>query len=279
MTTSNPCRPAQRVAAFPTSGGALTTTTTSTAALTTARSDACCCCPCPVHVSPPPPSSTTSTTALLLVEIVDAFQRRQTNGINDDSPSANARPVDYIRSTNRYVASTDARQLLVYHSLTHRDTSNVPQGTPPVAPGERAWVIHHAASGRYELVRPALESARFQLSGTLSGGGSATASTVEWNGSSWGATTSILTVYDGLGSFSGGNGDRGWATFWPDSGRWEIQQMDNGCSSGTTTTLTVITDVQKSGADLIFTRRQLTLPSCVTITSLGDLTIEACCAE
>jgi hypothetical protein len=45
------------------------------------------------------------------------------------------------------------------------------------------------------------------------------------NSSTYEATAETLDVYRGVGDFSGDVGDRGFARFFTDSGRWEIMAM------------------------------------------------------
>jgi len=71
-------------------------------------------------------------------------------------------------------------------------------------------------------------------------------------------------------------GQRGWAAYSQQSGRWEFIQRD--ICAGATTCINVITGVSKSGANLVFTRKQICLPPSCQITDLVDVSIE-CCEE
>lgn len=88
------------------------------------------------------------------------------------------------------------------------------------------------------------------------------------------------TPRDGSGDPAGpapfASGQRGWAAFSAQSGRWEFIQREP--CSGEATCITVLTGVSKSGANLIFTRKQICLPPCTTITDQLDISIE-CCEE
>lgn len=66
---------------------------------------------------------------------------------------------------------------------------------------------------------------RFQLTSSLSPGGSVTAYIRKWNGSALVTdSTYTYTLYDTLNTFSGASGDNCLAQYWPDSSRWEIEQ-------------------------------------------------------
>ncbi len=78
------------------------------------------------------------------------------------------------------------------------------------------------------MARPQ-EDKLIELTEDLSSGGSATADRLLWNGTDWTSTgAEEITVYDSIGgSRDGASGDRGWAFFSRESGRWELKAL--GC--------------------------------------------------
>ncbi len=66
----------------------------------------------------------------------------------------------------------------------------------------------------------------FELSDTLSAGSSAPAGRLRFDASDWTTSGETETLYDSLGTFSGTSGDRAWAFFSRESGRWEILQLE-----------------------------------------------------
>ncbi|MEX2187515.1 MAG: hypothetical protein WD875_12005 [Pirellulales bacterium] len=285
MPRPNPCKPKRR--------GASDAETTSGAANDDAAlaGKACCCCAGPptISVAPPLVLSRTASGAHLsanvppcmtLVEMIGAMSVGQTGGVDDDAISGAARMVTYSRTDNAYDAPAGQPEITVYHSLGRRDGGGTPIGPPPLAIGERGWAFFNAQSGRWELVERDRGPWRFELTGTLSPGGSATAELVAWNGSAWATTGDSITVYDSLAMFGGGAGARGLIVWSADSQRWEIIQIDScECSSAELTCVTVLTDVSMVDLNLIFTRKQLCLPASVTISDLVSLTIEGCCGS
>lgn len=67
---------------------------------------------------------------------------------------------------------------------------------------------------------------RFELTASLSVGGSAAAKTVRWDGTAYVATSETLTVYDSIAAFTGSIGQQGWCVYMLDSGRWEVMQIE-----------------------------------------------------
>lgn len=93
-------------------------------------------------------------------------------------------------------------------------------------PGNTGYKCLAVGNGR-ALVRPtSLEQTeqllRVELTSSLTMGGSATAELVEFDGTDWSTTGTVVTVYDSLGRFEGSNGDRFWVTPKGDSERLEI---------------------------------------------------------
>lgn len=84
------------------------------------------------------------------------------------------------------------------------------------------------SSGGRALPGGGTKRLRFELKGALSNGGSATAYVRRWNGTTWATTTTEITVHDHIGTYSGPAGTFGVATWWPDSGRFEIDDL--GCT-------------------------------------------------
>lgn len=87
----------------------------------------------------------------------------------------------------------------------------LPQGHPPA--GHRRQVTAYP------------RRIRFQLTATLTAGGSAAARILIFNSGTVSAIGGTITVYDMLGIFSGSSGDKGLAESWSDSGHWEIYQL------------------------------------------------------
>lgn len=217
---------------------------------------------------------------MVLVELTAAMSVGQTGGVDDDALSAAARIVMYLRADNTYDAPAGQPEITVYYSIGRRDGNGTPIGPPPLANGERGWAYFNAQSGRWELVERDRGPWRFELAASLSPGGSASAELVAWNGSTWATTGESIAVYDSLDMFGGDAGARGLAIWSADSQRWEIIQIDScECSAAEPTCITVLTDVTKVDADLIFARKQICLPASVTITDLTNLVIEGCCAD
>jgi hypothetical protein len=279
MARSNPCDPKRTAAS---AAGAA-------AASTPGVCGGCCDCTkpalavaTPLSLSRSPAGALVSMTAppcLALVELISALQVEQTDGVDDDAPSAEAQLLTYRRDTNTYVPSSAHPEVRVFHSLTRHDGSGAPVGAPPVTSGERTWTYFNAQSGRWELIDPPPIASRFQLTADLSTGGNATASSVAWDGAAWTATGDSLTVYDSMNSFAAPSGSHGVAIWCADSARWEVVQTDRGsCSPGSLTCIDVITGVSKVDANLVFTRKQICLPAGATITDLLDVSIE-CCAD
>lgn len=217
---------------------------------------------------------------MALFELVGAMGLGQTGGVDDDAFSGTARIVSYSRADNAYVAPAGQPQIVVYYSVGPRDGSGVPIGPSPLAVGDRGWGFFNAQSGRWELVERDRGPWRFELTGTLSVGGSATAELVAWNGSAWATTGQSITVYDALEMFGGDVGARGLVTWRGDSSRWEIAQIDScECAAGEPNCITVLTGVSVVDENLIFTRKQICLPASVEISDLSSLAIEGCCGE
>ncbi len=252
--------------------------------------DDCCCCGGTAAISVAPPLVMSRTAAgthlsaivppcLMLVELTGAMSVGETGGVDDDAWSGSARIVAYQRADNAYAASTEQADITLYYSLGRQD-GGVPVGPPPLAMGERAWVFFNAQSGRWELVERDRGPWRFELTGSLTPGGSAAAELVAWNGSAWAATGEAITVYDSLDMFGGAAGARGLVFWRADSERWEIAQIDScECSSAELTCVTVLTGVSMVDANLVFTRKQLCLPASVTVSDLTNVVVEGCCAD
>lgn len=210
---------------------------------------------------------------LVLVELTSAMAVGATGGVDDDVRSATARVVHYSRADNAYAVDTDVRTIVLYDTLARHDGSGDLIGPAALRSGDRAWVYFNAQSARWELTRYPVETMRFELTAGLSPGGSAAAVTVEWNGSSYAATSTAITVYDALNAFTAGSGSRGLAVYHADVGRWEVTQL--GLASAVC--LTVLTDVVNSGGTLVFERKQICLPATATVASLSSLSIDDCC--
>jgi hypothetical protein len=250
----------------------------------------CCCCGGPPAISVAPPLVLSRTAAgahlsanvppcMALVEMTGAMSVGQTGGSDDDSLSGTARIVTYLRSDNTYQAPSGQPEITVYYSIGRRDGGGTPVGPPPLASGDRGWAFFNAQSGRWELVERDRGPWRFELTASLSPGGSAAAELVAWNGSTWEATGEAVTVYDSLDMFGGDDGAWGLAIWCADSQRFEVIQIDScECSSAELTCITVLTDVSMVEENLIFARKQICLPASVTIADLTSLTIEGCCA-
>lgn len=253
--------------------------------------DCCCCGPealsAAVSVAPPLVMSRTGAglhlsanvpPCLALVELTGAMSVGATGGADDDALSGTARIVRYSRADNVYAAPAGEPEIVVYYSVGPRDGSGVPLGPAPLAEGDRGWAFFNAQSGRWELVERDRGPWRFELTGTLSAGGNATAELVAWNGSAWATTGETITVYDALEMFGGAAGARGLVFWRGDSERWEIVQIDScPCTAEEPTCITVLTGVSVVDENLVFTRKQICLPASVAITDLTSVSIEGCC--
>lgn len=173
----------------------------------------CCCCGnnAALSVAAPLVMSRSAAGTLLtanvpacmaLVEITGAMARGETSGVDDDALSGTARVVTYQRSGNVYDASTEHADITVFYSIG-RQAGGAPVGPPPLSTGDRGWVFFNAQSGRWELVERDRGPWRFELTGTLTPGGSATAELVAWNGSAWVPSGETITIYDSLEMFGG----------------------------------------------------------------------------
>jgi hypothetical protein len=215
---------------------------------------------------------------MVLFELTGAMDVGESGGTDDDAVSGTARIVSYSRTDNNYVAPAGQPTFAVYYSVGPRDGGGAPIGPAPLAVGDRGWAFFNAQSGRWELVERDRGPWRFELTGALTPGGSATAELVEWNGSAWVTTGQTISVYDSLEMFGGGAGARGLVFWRGDSQRWEIAQVDScECSAAEPTCITVLTGVAVVDENLVFTRKQICLPASVTITDLTSLSIEGCC--
>jgi hypothetical protein len=223
-----------------------------------------------VHVA------TSSRPCLELFELTGNLTVHQSGGVDDDAFSVTAKPIHYNRGSNDYAGRDDLAEVTLYDVLARHDGSNNSLGPPPLAEGDRTWAYFNSQSGRWELLRYPLTLARFELDATLATGGGAAATAVLWNGTDWTASGTSLVVYDSLEMFASAAGGRGVAAFFPDAGRWEILQLEND-PSASPICLDVLTGVSKVGCDLVFTRKQICLPTGSTSTDLASLTIEDCC--
>jgi hypothetical protein len=215
---------------------------------------------------------------MALVEFTGAMTLGATSGVDDDALSGVARIVSYSRADNVYGAPAGQPEVSVYYSVGPRDGGGAPLGPAPLAVGDRGWAFFNAHSGRWELVERDRGPWRFELTSTLSPGGSGTAEIVAWDGIAWTTTGQTITVYDSLDMFGGVAGARGLVTWRSDSQRWEITQIDScECSAAGPTCINVLTGVSVSGENLVFSRVQLCLPASVTITELTSLSVEGCC--
>lgn len=67
-----------------------------------------------------------------------------------------------------------------------------------------------------------------EITTTLALGDTADAEFLEWTGTEWDTNSSAVTIYDGLGRFSGVVGDKFWVTLSAESGRWEVVSPGEG---------------------------------------------------
>jgi len=151
-----------------------------------------------------------------------------TDSVSDDVPSATARHVHYRRSNNTYGETTHLKDVTLYDVAVLRDTGGNPIKTPSLGTGDRVWALFNAQSGRWEMFPPR-PLIRFALNATLVLGGSASATELIYNGSTWQATGATLTVNDALGMFASAAPCHGIAGYWSDSSLWEIIQLDPTC--------------------------------------------------
>lgn len=166
--------------------------------------------------------------------LVDPGTYSQGNG---DVPYALAQPVwlDDGAAVNEYEVSTDSDTYeVLYAPCGFLNGSGLVVGHPPASVGQRVWAVQSTATGRWEVLSPGHDVARFELKTALSSPGSpqsATAYLLPWNGSAYAEDTDIeITVWDVLGTRRGRakNGDpgsQGYAKWMPDAGRWEILEM------------------------------------------------------
>jgi hypothetical protein len=133
-----------------------------------------------------------------------------------------------------YGGTSLSKQETIYHPAAFRNSSGYAIGHPTLAAGDRVFCVFNRQSGRWEIVAPALSVWRFELTGDLPPGGSATACLLVWHDGAYGIDEDVeLTVYDAtLGTLRGWAGtettagSRGYAQYMPDSGRWEIVALE-----------------------------------------------------
>lgn len=133
--------------------------------------------------------------------------------------SANAKFVEY----------NGVAWVLTADTLTAYDSLNRFTGTN----GDRFWVTQPTDSNFWEIVSPSTgsdvtEPVRFELTATLSLGGSAAAKIVTWDGAAY-VAGDVITVRDftaSPGTWRGKSGYRGWAQLKNDRGDYEIIWME-----------------------------------------------------
>lgn len=159
-----------------------------------------------------------------LFELTADLAVAETGGADDDVPSASARYVLYRRASNDYTVDVTGGETTLYDVLVRRDVSSEPVGIAPLKSGQRTWAIFNEQSGRWELFHEPTEVYRFQLTESLSPGGSAAALLVGWDAGAgqYALSTVALVVHDVLATTSGEAGTRGYARYFADSDRWEI---------------------------------------------------------
>ncbi len=83
--------------------------------------------------------------------------------------------------------------------------------------------------GTHISIATTQEDKLIELTAALASGGSATAKRLLWDGTDWTLTgAEEITLHDSVGgSRDGASGDRGWAFFSRESGRWELKTL--GC--------------------------------------------------
>jgi hypothetical protein len=146
-------------------------------------------------------------------------------------------PLDQDGSGNpicSYGGTSLAATETIYHPGAFRNSNGYAMGLPSFGPGDRVWAVFNRQSGRWEILAPALGIWRFELAGYLMPGGSATAYLLPYGNGVYAANTQVeLTVYDAIfgtlrGQAAVGStpGTRGYAQYFPDSGRWEILTLE-----------------------------------------------------
>jgi len=174
-------------------------------------------------------------TLLALFELTEAMEYPDgTVTAEPDVPYVdNARQVWLNHVSDQYGETSDSPYTRLYHPSCFRDGSALPPSTPSFGSGDRIWAVWNLQSGRWEILDSAERLRRFEMTASLSAGGSATVNLLVWNGSAWTEddAETTFTVYDFQNRFSkmatatGDVGALGLARYMADRGEWEIVDM------------------------------------------------------
>ena len=93
------------------------------------------------------------------------------DGSDPDEPdlpyTAGAKQVWLSHGDDQYGGIVHSPDTTLYHPTAFRDAAGLPLGTPTFSAGMRCYAWHNHQSGRWEIIAPALNLVRIELSATL----------------------------------------------------------------------------------------------------------------
>lgn len=180
------------------------------------------------------------------IRLVESIARAEKTSREDDDFSngqqvwsQECRWVTIEENTDGYKQDTEDETIFVYFPTHYRRLNGGVQTTvdhpfawhqesdAAVEKGCRFWAIYNTESARWEALCQPNQFVRFSLTASLAAGGSA-AATVMWSQAGTDAPSAgeTITVFDWLGGASASSGDKGYAIWQPDLGRWEATFPD-----------------------------------------------------
>ena len=175
----------------------------------------------PLHVPP--------ATLIGLFELTQAMV--YPDGTDADEPDVPyteaAKQVWLDHGDDQYGGIAHSPQTTLYHPTAFRDATALPMGTPTFCAGMRCYAWYNRQSGRWEILAPALNVVRIELSATLMPGDSSVTADLVDDPAKPEITVYVNSAdYPGVGRAGsdvyGHAGTLGAAVFSPVRSRWEI---------------------------------------------------------
>jgi hypothetical protein len=156
------------------------------------------------------------------------------DGTHMDEPDVpyteGAKQVWLSHSDDQYGGTAYSPGTTLYHPTVLRNAAGLPMGTPALCAGMRCYAWYNRQSGRWEILAPALNLARIELSATLMPGDASVAALLIDD-----PAAPEITVYANAADYYGVGragsetpghaGTLGWAIFSPVRSRWEIAAL------------------------------------------------------
>jgi hypothetical protein len=162
------------------------------------------------------------------------------DGSDPDEPDVpytqGAKQVWLSHGNDQYGGTAHSPETTLYHPAAFRDAAGLPLGTPTFCAGMRCYAWYNRQSGRWEIIAPALNFVRIELSATLMPGDASVAANLVDNPAEPEITVYLNSAdYYGVGragsSTSGHAGTLGLALWSPVRSRWEIFTLQAKLSS------------------------------------------------